>query len=207
MSEFKVFISYSREDQPFVQAAVKWLKNSQFRSAHIEDPATWGPLGDDVRAVITDKIRQTDTVLLLWSDHAAKSAWVQYEVGIAQAFDVPIRILRAGDSHSKLPTGLGKTGVIKLDANNVNSEVPGRTLDSIDESSLSTALNGLTQQYQRIEQQIQEVSAMLTSKSAGRTTAGIGKQRTLSAAARKRMADAQKTPENHRKRMTASKWK
>jgi hypothetical protein len=86
MSEKRVFISHSNEDQPLVESVLKWLQESEFHSAQIDDPSNWSAdAGDDVRSAIGDKIRQADAVMLLWSDRAAKSAWVQYEVGMAQA--------------------------------------------------------------------------------------------------------------------------
>jgi hypothetical protein len=108
MSEQRVFISYSTVDRPLVQSALEWLRKSELRSAQIDDPANSIAAGDDFRSVITDKIRQADTVVLVWSDRAAKSAWVQYEVGMAQALGVPILVLLAAGSQAKLPRGLEK---------------------------------------------------------------------------------------------------
>jgi hypothetical protein len=194
MNKSRVFISYSHEDQPLVQSVVHWLKNSEFRSAHIDDPANWVSWGDDVRTLITDKIRRADTVLLLWSDRAAKSPWVQYEVGIAQAFDIPIRILLAGESSSKPPTGLGETQVIKLDVMSGGLAAAGFASNSVQSRSVSTALEDLKQQSQRIEQKIEQVSEMLSSTKPQRPkpSGGSRKEQLMSAAARKRIAEAQR---------------
>ena len=115
MSEQRVFMSYSTDDRPLVQSALNWLRESELRGAQVDDPANWGAVGDDVRGVITDTIRRADAVVLVWSDRAAKSAWVQYELGMAQALGVPIRIWLADGSSANLPAGLTKTDVIKLD--------------------------------------------------------------------------------------------
>ena len=199
MNKSRVFISYSREDQPLVQSVVDWLKDSEFRSALIDDPTNWDARGDDRRSFIADKIRHADTVLLLWSDCAAKSPWVQYEVGIAQAFDVPIRVLLAQESTSKLPAGLAKTDVTKLDATTGGSTPASIPSDSVRNASVSTALEDLKQQYQRIEHQIQHVSEILNSKKLERATVARRKRTkgSLTAAPRKRI-----TPEkaqDHRK--------
>jgi TIR domain len=197
MSEQRVFLSYSADDRPLVESAVKWLRESELGSADVDDPAKWGAVGDDVRTVIRDRIRRADTVVLVWSDRAAKSAWVQYQVGMAQALDVPIRVLVADDSQAKLPMGLGKTKVIKLEPVKAESHVAGLSPNGIEEPSLATALRGLAQQYQRIEDQVQQVRAMLegsSSTEARRTNGGAaGKPRKqLSAAARKRIVSSVK---------------
>jgi hypothetical protein len=198
MSEQRVFISHSTDDRPLVESALKWLQESEFRSAQIDDPSNWSPVaGDDVRSAITDKIRQADTVMLLWSDRAAKSAWVQYEVGMAQALGVPIRVMLAAGSRAKLPTGLARKAVIKLDAAKAQSDVAAPAPHTIEDASLSTALRGLSVQYQRIEEQIQEVRAILggTSGAAPDRATGVNgtdKKRLLSAVARECIAAAAK---------------
>jgi len=196
MSEKRVFISHSTEDQPLVESALKWLQESEFHSAQIDDPSNWSADGD-VRSAIGDKIRQADAVMLLWSDRAAKSAWVQYEVGMAQALGVPIRVMLAAGSRAKLPTGVAKKTVIKLQPVKPRSDGVARAPHAIEEASLSPALEGLTRQYQRIEEQLQEVRAMLGGTSgtaAGRTPGANGKnrKRMLSEAGRKRIIAATK---------------
>jgi len=175
-----------------VRSALKWLQESGFRSAEIDDPTDWSD-GEDVRSVIADKIRNADTVVLVWSDRAASSPWVQYEIGMAQALGIPIRVLVAGGSRAELPAGLTDAEVIEFKPAKPESDeaVPAPRA----EASLSTALEGLSQQYQRIEQQIQEVRTLLGGNAgtlAGRTTrvAGKAKKQVLSAAARKRIAEA-----------------
>ena len=66
---------------------------------------------------------------------------------------------------------------------------------SIDPSILQAALIGLEAQRQHTGEQIAQVEAMLggrTRKAAGRTATLPGKKRVLSAAARKRIAGAQR---------------
>jgi hypothetical protein len=81
MSEQRAFMSNSTDDRPLLRSALNWLRESELRAAQIDDPADWGAVGNDVRDVISDRIRRADTLVLAWSDRAAKSAWVQYEVG------------------------------------------------------------------------------------------------------------------------------
>jgi hypothetical protein len=99
MNTKKIFISYSMDDRPFVYSALKRLQALEpLHSAEIDDPADWGAKSEDVRKTIGDQMRKADSVLLVWSDQAAESPWVQYEVGMAQALGLPIRVLMAGIS-------------------------------------------------------------------------------------------------------------
>jgi hypothetical protein len=115
MSKQRVFLAYRPSDLPFVDSVRESLRDSELGPAHFYEPAKWRGNSDDVRKAIIDSIRKADAVLVFWSDHAAKSPWVQYEIGMAQALDIPIRVLIAADSQAKLPSGLTKKDVIKLD--------------------------------------------------------------------------------------------
>lgn len=115
MNNKKIFISYSMDDRPFVYSVLKRLQASEsLNSADIDDPADWGAKSEDVRKTIGERMREADAVLLVWSDQAAESPWVQYEVGMAQALGVPIRVLMAGGSHSTLPAGLAEEDLLKI---------------------------------------------------------------------------------------------
>src|SRR5437588_12977570 len=98
----RVFISHTMDDRPILYSAMEWLQHSDLRLAEVDDPAKWGARAEDPRKTISEKIRQADTVVLVWSDKAADSAWVQYDIGMAQALGVPIRVLLAGGPRSKL---------------------------------------------------------------------------------------------------------
>lgn len=111
----RVFLSHSMTEQPLVRSAMLWLQSSPLRSAEVEDPATWNVSSLEPRKVIREKIGQADAVLLIWSDAAPESAWVNYEIGMAQALDVPIFVLLAGGAPSKLPADLAGHQVGNLD--------------------------------------------------------------------------------------------
>jgi len=163
MSEQRVFISYSRGDRPLAESAIERLRASDLRSARIDDPPYSVSAGEDARSIITDKIRQADTFVLLWSDQAAKSPWVQYEVGIAEALGLPIRVFLVGGSRAKVPMGLADTAVVRIE-----SAKPDADASASDETnaSISTALESLTLQSQKLQEQIQEVHTMLAGRSA-----------------------------------------
>lgn len=104
----KVFLSYSMKDRQLVYSALRRFSEG-FQTADFEDPADWAQTVADARKAIGDKIRAADTFLLIWSSDAAKSPWVQYELGMAHALDVPIEILVAEGSQADLPPGLASS--------------------------------------------------------------------------------------------------
>lgn len=115
MNPKKIFISYSMDDRPFVYSALKRLQTSKhLQAAEIDDPAEWGAKSENVRKTIGERMRNADAVLLVWSDQAAKSPWVHYELGMAQALGVPIRVLIAGEPQSTLPAGLAEQDILQI---------------------------------------------------------------------------------------------
>jgi hypothetical protein len=94
---------------------MRWLRASHLSPAEVDDPVDWGAMAEDVRTVIRDRIARSDTFLLVWSQSAAESAWVQYEVGMAQALGKPILVVLIGGDPSKLPGDLAETQHVELD--------------------------------------------------------------------------------------------
>ena len=111
----KVFISYSAKDRELVDSVMKWLRASNLSPAEVDDPVNWGATAEDVRTVIRKRIARSDTLLLVWSKRASESAWVQYEIGMAQALEKPIVVLLAGGSPLELPEDLAETQHVELD--------------------------------------------------------------------------------------------
>ena len=104
MNEQRIFLSYSQEDQSLVESVRRELqKKSEFR---FDDPANWAVADYDLRPKIRDLIRKSDEVVVVCSDRAAQSPWVNYEVGMAPALGVPIRVFLAKGTRSELPAGL-----------------------------------------------------------------------------------------------------
>jgi hypothetical protein len=111
----KIFISHRSGDEDWVSKAVdKWLRMSDFAGAKIEDESTWGAGAEDARTAIQKRISAADTVLVVWSEAAATSSWVYYEIGIAQALGKRIVVLLAGGSPSALPEGLADAQHVTL---------------------------------------------------------------------------------------------
>ena len=109
----KVFLSYVSRDRHYVESAI-----SQLSKFGISDNI--GLLdsdihpGDDVRAIIRDRVQSANQVVVFWSAEAATSQHVQYELGMADALDKPITIVQLDQTTPVLPAHL-LDKVIQLD--------------------------------------------------------------------------------------------
>jgi hypothetical protein len=197
MNEQKVFLSYARADWPLVQSAMRRLRNSDLRSAKIDDPADWSATADDPRSALSEKIRQADTFILVWSDRAAQSPWVQYELGIANALGLPIRVFRAGETSIALPAELADAQVVELEV-----AKPQPLAGDSHSDRLAAAVEVLSRQSQRIEAQLGEVHTILAGSNYKRGSGAAGQHKRLGAAAKspllpslKKKRDKQRSPQ------------
>lgn len=128
VSEAKVFISHSNRDHELVRSAKRWLRGSDLSGAQIIDDAALASSGEDMRKLIVGKIREADVMVLVWSARAPGSAWVQYELGVADALEVPVRVLLAGGTRKKLPSSLASAEAVELNNSHRLSEAGRKRL-------------------------------------------------------------------------------
>jgi hypothetical protein len=115
----QVFLSYAFTDRDLVQTTIRKLqKQGVLENEALEniDSAQTITFGDDIRQGIRERIQKSDIVILIWSKDAARSPWVQYEVGMAQALERPILVARADKSAPELPAALNENQIIEIDA-------------------------------------------------------------------------------------------
>lgn len=86
----KIFISYSRDDQPWVSSFAQALENSGYQ-------VWWDPNilpGQDYHDIIQRSLDEADVIIVVWSSNSINSKWVRAEAN--QAFEkgrlVPIVI-------------------------------------------------------------------------------------------------------------------
>jgi nucleoside 2-deoxyribosyltransferase len=114
----QVFLSYAFTDRDLAQTTIQKLqKQGVLRNESLEniDSAQTISFDGDIREGIKERIQKSDIVILVWSKDAARSPWVQYEVGMAQALERPILIARADKSAPDLPAELNENQIIELD--------------------------------------------------------------------------------------------
>lgn len=114
----KVFISYAWNDRHLVEAMLEKLKQARIPglelASELEDLILVAQTGDDLRTMIRDRVESANQVVVLWTEQAAASQFVQYELGIADALDKPIIVVQADQSAPEFPAFLAKTNVVKL---------------------------------------------------------------------------------------------
>src|SRR5437763_14046706 len=86
--KYRVFISHSAKDSMLAEDLRRRLKDveADFVTADIADTAETG----SVRRRIRDVISKSSEVIALLPDNSVSHKWMQYEVGIADALEVPV---------------------------------------------------------------------------------------------------------------------
>ncbi len=82
----KVLLSYSIQDRHRIEPAIAQLPGLRMTDSLESELRP----GDDVRAIIRDRVQSANQVVVFWSEAAATSQYVQYELGMADALDKPI---------------------------------------------------------------------------------------------------------------------
>lgn len=108
-----VFVSYAQSDamrinEIWSQLQARGLVTGTPRIAEEQIQA-----GDSFADAILRAIQGASSVVVLWSDDAARSSYVSYELGIAKALGKPILIVDLG-SHQRPPVELGPVPVVDL---------------------------------------------------------------------------------------------
>jgi hypothetical protein len=98
----KVFLSYSVSDHHRIESAIAQLSGLRMADSLESELRP----GDDVRAIIRDRVRSANEVVVFWSEAAATSQYVQYELGMADALDKPITIVQLDQTKPELPAYL-----------------------------------------------------------------------------------------------------
>jgi TIR domain len=98
----KVFLSYAAIDRHRVELAIAQLPGVGMTDSLESELRP----GDDVRAIIRDRVRSANEVVVFWSEAAATSQWVQYELGMADALDKPITIVQLDQTKPESPAHL-----------------------------------------------------------------------------------------------------
>lgn len=115
----QVFISFAWEDRGLVNEALKEL-----RKKNVLVPETLSNLEDVfeknetayIRNQIKNRISNSNTFVVIWSKQAADSPWVQYELGMAQALNIPTIVALTESKAPQLPAGLKDIQVVRLDS-------------------------------------------------------------------------------------------
>jgi len=107
----RIFISYSKQDAQLAKSVIASMTERQRRPVTVDDPVRLPDIEQDPRRVIGEALRKADSLLVVWSNQAAKSSWVHYEIGMAEALGLPIRVFIAAGTDAKLPGNLSNSEI------------------------------------------------------------------------------------------------
>lgn len=70
---------------------------------------------EDARTEIKQSMADADAVVIVWTPASARSSWVNYEVGMADALEKPIIVVRPDKNPPALPASLKSSDVQIVD--------------------------------------------------------------------------------------------
>ena len=107
MSE-KVFISYAYKDRKHLKKVRKALESSGIEVSIPVIP------GSSIRGALRSAIESASRVVVVWTEAAANSSYVNYEAGMAEALGKSIIVVVPETSAPELPLNLRDVQVMKL---------------------------------------------------------------------------------------------
>jgi hypothetical protein len=112
-----IFLSYAHQDREHVGKALEELSRKGVLSGQKElmiDLRQDIKSRSYIKSTIRERIKSTGKVILLWSEAGAKSQWVNWELGMADALGKSIIVVVLDKSAPNLPENLSDVQVIKL---------------------------------------------------------------------------------------------
>jgi TIR domain len=111
-----VFLSYAFKDKPRIRKVLDQLKAIGMLSPHEEVIDTSAVLvGASWRGEVRKAIENASKFVVVWSDAAHMSDWVNYETGMAEALGKPILVVVPKGGTSRVPGNLKETQVIEVE--------------------------------------------------------------------------------------------
>ncbi len=111
-----IFVSYAQQDRGRVRKVLKELLRKSLLEEKdvITDAIQNISSGSYIRDLIRKRIQSASKVILLWTEASAKSKWVNYEVGMAEALGKQIIVVTPKKSAPELPVNLRRVQIVKL---------------------------------------------------------------------------------------------
>jgi hypothetical protein len=112
-----VFLSYAYDDKPRIRKLLDQLKAKGMLSPHEEvfDSSESIVPGSIWRDQIRKAVENASQFIVVWSNAAHTSDWVNYEIGMAEALDKPILVVVPKGEMSRIPANLDKIQVIEIE--------------------------------------------------------------------------------------------
>jgi len=113
----KIFLSYEMADKGRLVSVIEKLRNcSIFAGEEIEiiDPLQEVDSTDVLRAKLTQIIKGSDAVVLIWSSAITEWSWRMYEAGLADAMNKPIIIAVVDSDAPEIAVSLSRFQVLRM---------------------------------------------------------------------------------------------
>ncbi len=110
------FLSYADADRPRIEKVIAELRQ-RGEVTNDDEFTDWNRIpetGQGARADLKHAIAEASKLVVLWGDAAEQSAHVNYEAGLASAFDKLIVFVLPRGRKTRLPTELSDRPVIHL---------------------------------------------------------------------------------------------
>jgi hypothetical protein len=111
-----VFLSYASRDKKKIKKVIDKLSERGVLSPHeawVDSSAI--VVGSSWREQIREAIENASKFVVVWSNEADTSDWVNYETGMAEALDKPILVIVPKRGTSRIPGNLKETQIIEID--------------------------------------------------------------------------------------------
>jgi hypothetical protein len=112
-----VFVSYALDDRSRIPKVLDQLKARGVLSPRekVVDTSTIVVAGSTWRGQIRKAIENASKFVVIWSDAADTSDWVNYETGMAEALGKPILVVVPKGEISRVPGNLKETQIIEIE--------------------------------------------------------------------------------------------
>ena len=116
----KVFVSYAYQDKELAENA----KHELATKGHLPADTVFFDVqdisdGESIRQKLRSEIGEADAVVLVMSEHAEESQWINYEAGLADALGKKILVVATkGSGETALLANLADYQQIEIEASN-----------------------------------------------------------------------------------------
>jgi CRISPR/Cas system CMR subunit Cmr4 (Cas7 group RAMP superfamily) len=114
----KVFISYAHQDNHKIDQLKTELAEKGVISDDVvsfDDAQTPMIPGSSLRGLIREAVKSASTVVIFWTKNSASSDFVNYEIGMADAFEKNMVVVTPKGQKNNLPSNLSHIQVVEVD--------------------------------------------------------------------------------------------
>jgi hypothetical protein len=116
----RIFVSYANSDRHLVNDILLFLRErkiiSTFDEIVMSDTIDLASEQGSLRELIREEIAKSDTVVIIWSEAASNSQWVNYEMALADGLEKNIVYINTSKEKPTLPIDIANNLLIDAPA-------------------------------------------------------------------------------------------